>query len=575
MQVLKQVFCRFREAVDSYISNSDSFKEAGNRYSVVAGACITLSSIIGLLIFGELLALFFYFQFCIGVMVGLKPLALNIRPDDVPLSVVSINFLLPLIFWWVVGPEANITLYIISVAGPTIAFLRKDRRLYIASVIAASACAYGVSWFWNPKPLMYISVEKQEFAYQVIEAYVIAYLLVSYSLIAIAYNSSERKLQITRQRLAIERDQAVAKAKTREKFLAMVSHEFRTPLATIISAMGVIRQRAETRRLSAELNAIESASLMLLQFFQSALDFARYRSGRFTPKKIRVDFLELIEDAAEITAPQMKEKNIRVEKQLHNSVSYGFQSDPTLLRQLLLNLIGNAIKFSNSGKIVVRAEIVSRDSEKLLHCEVSDFGKGIPSGNQESVFDFFDRGSLQSDYPVEGMGLGLAVCKEIANSLGGVIGVESEVGKGSTFWFDIPVTFVAESITKSEEKINQGLSILLVEDHPFNRRVMKEQLEQLGHHVIALGDFDCAITASRVWSFDVVVSDFYLGTQRGIELAQEVRSFNADMPVMIVTASMDNATRKLCNDVKIDDIFLKPLDINEIQTRLSRMLSGP
>lgn len=573
--VLRGFAFDLRSLTERFVAHPDGFTEAGNRFTLAAGLTVMASSLLLSVFIGRDLVPFFLLEFTLGFFMVLKPAMLRIRPNETPFAIVGFNFLAFLAFWILVGPNATFGLFILAMTGTTIIFTRRDRPTYLAGLAAAAISAYVLSFFWKPTPLMALPIERQAFARDVIDGFIVGCMFLFFILASVAFDATDTKLRKAREKLTIERDRARSSARARGDFLAMISHEFRTPLTTIVSATQVLRKRAQTRPIDGELRAIELSSLALLRFFDNALDFARYSSGRFIPDQKIVDIRSLTKEVIDILSPQIKSKNLDVTTEFGEACPHRITSDPALLRQLLTNLVGNAIKYTNEGAVRIRTTDYHKDGVLFIRIEVSDTGPGISDEYQRSIFEFFDRGGRPHSLGPDGVGLGLAVCKQIVQALDGRIGVASVVGDGSTFWFEVPFVVAPSPVAALSQGVPlPPLSVLLVEDHPFNRVIMKEQIEQDSHRVIAVDSCERALAAFAINPVDIILTDLYLGKRQGVEFARRIRSMNIFIPIIAITASMTDADIARCRNAGIDEVLVKPLSITAFREAASRLIAA-
>ncbi len=563
---------KLRGLLENYVSHPDTFVDAANRYTLISGT-VTFSTSSLLLLFAEpFLAPFFLYQAGLGILVFIKPALRRIVKRETRLPVAAFCFVTPLIFWLLIGSQASLPLYIIAATASGMPFFRWQNMGSIALVCCAALAAFAVCSVWHPTPLITVPAGYEGYTQFVINGYLVGLMFLSVSLISGAFNASESRFRALRDRLMVERDRAREASRAREEFLAMISHEFRTPLSTLITATKVLRKRANMQHLRNELRAIEASSESILLFFQNALDHAQYSSGQFVPKLEHVNLNEIARHVVSVLSSGIEKKSLNVSITLSPSCPAVIVNDANLIRQLLLNFVSNALKYTDKGHIRIRFEATQSETQRGLRIEVEDTGMGISPDQKEQLFDPFIRNSKPSR-GIEGIGLGLAICKRIVETLGGDIGVESTLGSGSLFWAQIPLVDIDESLQASSQSSDEcltGLKLLLVEDHEFNRRILKELFENEGMIVTDVDDPHAAMATIARTDFDVIVTDLFLRQASGVELAQRIRKHHGRIPIIALSASAREKDRADSLAAGIDQVLTKPLSIPEFRSAVTQ-----
>jgi len=383
-----------------------------------------------------------------------------------------------------------------------------------------------------------------------------------------------------------EREQALeAVSRTKGEFLANMSHEIRTPMNSVLG-MAQLALRAEANPKQRDyLKKIQISGEHLLGIIDDILDFSKIEAGKLNLESVYFEFGAVIENLASVLAAKAEEKHLGLFFDIDPSISRYFRGDPLRLSQVLINLINNAIKFTEHGEIAVRARTVTEsENDILLHFEVQDTGIGISKAEIPLLFQTFQQGDSSISRKYGGSGLGLAISKQLAILMGGEIGVESEPGKGSTFWFTVRLAKGNESeAMRSGDGQEQedmaaihGARILLAEDSLFNQQVASEFLEDAGAIVSVARNGKEALDLLHLQHFDCVLMDMQMPIMDGLEATRLLRADAsiARMPVIAMTANVSNKDRERCLAVGMDDFVSKPFKPHALYATLANWLSA-
>ncbi len=315
---------------------------------------------------------------------------------------------------------------------------------------------------------------------------------------------------------------SVAKA----EFLANMSHELRTPLTSIIGFSDLLKEQKLDAMPGRFADRIVEASQALLAVVNDILDFSKLEAGQIAIKRERTDLEELLKSTLRLFAPQAEGKGVRLALDFERAVPRYFLLDPIRVRQVLINLIGNAVKFTEEGCVTLRVE----HAKGLLRCTVMDTGAGIPAGNLPQLFKRFSQVDGSSRRSHGGTGLGLAICKGLVEAMQGTVSVESREGEGSAFGFEIPAVHIgAVERDKTARQDLTGLRVLAVDDNHANRALLDAVLRPLGLDLISAASGTEAVQVAACSRFDVILMDVHMPGFDGLAAANAIHG-NRDGP---------------------------------------------
>jgi two-component system CheB/CheR fusion protein len=368
--------------------------------------------------------------------------------------------------------------------------------------------------------------------------------------------------------------------KSKQQFLSNMSHEIRTPMNAIIGFTNVALKTDLNKEQKEFITAIKSSGNALIVLINDILDLAKVDAGKMTFDKKNFNIFESISDIFYLFESKCAEKNLKLEQQYDTRIPEYIVGDCMRLRQILLNLISNAIKFTEAGKIILSVKMLNQDSEKTtLEFTLTDTGIGIPKNKLAHIFDNFEQASTDISRLYGGTGLGLAIVKQLVEHQGGTLIIKSEEGKGSTFGFIMDFEkFGTETASDIETISNaiegiENVKVLVAEDIPLNQLLIKIILEEFGFQCDIAENGKVAIEKLKENDYDIVLMDILMPEMNGFEATDYIRNtMNSKIPIIALTADVTTVDVQKSKTIGMNDYISKPIDEKLLYAKIIKQL---
>ncbi|MCB9052638.1 MAG: response regulator [Lewinellaceae bacterium] len=394
-------------------------------------------------------------------------------------------------------------------------------------------------------------------------------------------------LQEKNRMIESEKEKAQASEQAKHLFLANMSHEIRTPMNAIKGMTDILlRREPQTEQLS-YLNAIKESSNSLLVIINDILDMSKIEAGKIDLERIPFSVEQVIQNVQTITQFKAEEKGLLLQTNISENTPAYVQGDPTRLHQVLLNLVGNAIKFTEKGVVTIQLKtgMVEAENKVMAHFCVSDTGVGIGAGRMEKIFETFEQAYSDTSRKFGGTGLGLSISKKLVEIQQGEIWAESQKGKGSKFFFSIPyeLSHQAKDSTAIPAAADnhaatlKAIKVLLVEDNQFNAIVAQEELEDAIEEVLVEVAENGVIAVEKVshTDFDIILMDVQMPVMNGYEATKAIRDLSngkSQIPIIAMTANVMKEEVERCYEAGMNDFIGKPFDIEDLLSKIKKLL---
>lgn len=413
------------------------------------------------------------------------------------------------------------------------------------------------------------------------------------SLLAISlYRNNQIKLktndllQTKNRELQLARDAAVQAMEAKTNFLSTVSHELRTPLYAVTGLTHLLIEEKPRKNQLEHLKSLKFSGDYLLNFINDILQINKIDAEKLEPLEIDCNLHKVLNEVINGLQQSAKEQSDELILDYDSQIPSHLLSDPVKLSQIFMNLVGNAIKFTKDGQVEVIARLLRREGEYAhVYFEIRDSGIGIEEERQANIFDSFEQGSIQINREYGGTGLGLTIVKSLLGLFDSTIHLESEHGKGSTFYFELKMKCkdqVVEELPFEEGTVDYSfdeLHLLVVEDNKINQVITRKMLSKKDISCDIASDGTQAIELAKANTYDGILMDIHMPGISGVEATREIRKFNSEIPIIALTAiSLDDSLEEFyaagCNDVVTKpfkpELFYDKIGENIVQARLRK-----
>jgi len=374
------------------------------------------------------------------------------------------------------------------------------------------------------------------------------------------------------------RDTALEASRAKSAFLATMSHEIRTPMNGVIGLTSLLQHTTLDDRQRQYVDGVHLAGEALLRVINDILDFSKIEAGKLELDIIDFNLVQVVEEAAELVAASARSKDLELLAFCSPELPLSLRGDPSRLRQVLLNLASNAVKFTSTGEVVLRAHLAGETSDGLLvRFEVTDTGVGLETTDRKRLFEPFSQADSSTTRRFGGTGLGLAICQQLVTAMGGELGVESTLGAGSTFWFTLPLQVAAVEMPAAPVRSTAGLAglrALIVDDNHTNRLILSDQLTAWGMHADVTDSGASALAlleqaAATETPYALALLDLCMPGMDGLELAGRIsrRPSLAGIELLLLTSVPDvTAEEARANGISVR--LAKPVQLARLRTAI-------
>lgn len=397
----------------------------------------------------------------------------------------------------------------------------------------------------------------------------------------------EQKAKLAKKLESLNRDLLHAKetaemaSRAKSVFLANMSHEIRTPMNGVIACVQLMQDTQLDKEQKELVSLISRSSNALLNIINDILDLSKIEAGHLQLAREPFNLKQLINDACELNRAIADEKDVKLNVRIEPGTPHYVIGDPIRMRQVVMNLVSNAIKFTREGSVNVEVGFDRIDDTRYnIILEISDTGIGIPKDRIDKIFESFEQGDTSISRNYGGTGLGLTICKNLVDLMDGYLEVESDAGKGASFIITLPFKLAeapAEDTASGGEKVkNYGKRVLVAEDNVVNQRVAQKMLNKVGIDADIVFDGEAAIEAANNRPYDLIMMDIEMPVVDGIEATRVIQAGNGPnkkTPILALTASVLEDDRKRVLDAGMQGFIGKPVRLNQLTQELDRLFN--
>ncbi|MEY3499126.1 MAG: hypothetical protein RL308_795 [Bacteroidota bacterium] len=374
--------------------------------------------------------------------------------------------------------------------------------------------------------------------------------------------------------LEVEKEKSEVAFKSRNEFLSTVSHELRTPLNAIIGITHLLIEDNPKKSQQNYLTSLQFSGEYLLDFINQILEVNKLESGRVEIDNTNFNIFDVLSKVEKTLLEQAKSKNNKLLFEIDSDIPKNLIGDHVKLLQILMNLITNAIKFTDNGDVKVSVKLLSLNEHIVfIYFEVSDTGIGIAEDKQESVFESFSQGSVEINRKYGGTGLGLNIVKKLVEILGGKIKLESKIGQGTTFSFVLNFNLGSALPISKEKKYDPSKlvnkKILLVEDNKINQMVISKMLEKKKMNCTIAETGEEGVEMAKNQNYDLILMDIHLPGISGTTATENIRTFDKKTPIVALTAISLDENREMLLSFGMNDVITKPFNPDDFYRIIS------